>query len=73
MYDKCYLFGFKNNLDLNLLQMIYNKDNIDYFKKMWLKFSDMLDFCVRHENISTFTKNEINSCKNYLTTFGFCF
>jgi len=73
MYDKCYLFGFKNNLDLNLLQMIYNKDNIDYFKKMWLKFSDMLDFCVRHENISTFTKNEMNSCKNYLTTFGFCF
>ena len=73
MYDKCYLFGFKNNFDLNLLQMIYNKDTIDYFKKMWLKFNDMLDFCARHDNISSLTKNEINSCKNYLTSFGFCF
>jgi len=73
MYNKSYLFGFNNNFDLNLLQMIYNKDNIDYFRKMWFKFSDMLEFCTRHDNISSFTKNEMISCKNYVTSFGFCF
>jgi hypothetical protein len=73
MYDKNYLFGFKSNIDFNLLQMKYNKDKIDYFKNIWFKFNNMLEFATRHDNLSNTTKNEINSCKNYLTSFGFCF
>jgi hypothetical protein len=73
MYDIKYLFGFKNNIDLNLLQMIYNKDKIDNFKNIWYKFNELLEFRSRHQSISYLTKKDLDNCEKYITTFGFIF
>ena len=73
MYDINYLFGFENNIDLNLLQMIYNKDKIDNFKNIWYKFNELLEFRARHQYLSYLTKKDLDNCEKYITTFGFIF
>ena len=74
MYDIEYLFGFKNNMDLNILNMVYNKNTIDNFKNIWLKFNDMLEFSERHENgLTPKVCEDFKKCKKYLTTYGFVF
>ena len=73
MYDINYLFGFENNIDLNLLEMIYNKDKIDNFKNIWYKFNELLEFRARHQYLSYLAKRDLDNCEKYITTFGFIF
>ena len=74
MYDIEYLFGFKNNMDLNILQTIYKKNTISNFEKIWIKFNDILDFSQRHETgISSKVYQDFKNCEKYLTTYGFVF
>jgi hypothetical protein len=73
MFDISYLFQFKKDLDFNLLRSTLHRTNFDDFKKVWLRFNQIIEFWQRHDNFSSGQIGYLRECKRYVITYGFIF
>ena len=73
MFDIRYLFQLKKDFDINLLRTMSKKNVLDDFKKIWLRFNQIIEFWNRHTDFLPCQLEYLQECKKYIITFGFAF